>query len=65
MVAGGMGITLLPTLAIPFEATPNSGLAVIPFGAQAPHRTIGLAWRKNAPRHRAFEALAQTLSAIR
>ena len=60
-----MGVTLLPSLAVPYEADPNDALVAIPFRGAAPIRTIGLAWRKRAPRHRAYEALAEALAAVR
>lgn len=62
MVAGGMGITLLPSVAVSFEAAPNPDLVVIPFRAPVPRRTIALAWRANAPRREVFEALADMLA---
>ena len=62
MVAAGLGITLLPSLAIEVEVRAGLGLAVVPFRAPAPGRTIGLAWRRSSPRGDEFALLAKTLA---
>ncbi|MBW3550932.1 MAG: LysR family transcriptional regulator [Proteobacteria bacterium] len=48
MVAAGVGITLLPVLAVqpPMPASPD--LALIPFRGQPPHRQIAMVWRKSS-----------------
>jgi LysR family hydrogen peroxide-inducible transcriptional activator len=56
MVAGGAGVTLLPELAVPTEA-PRAEIAVRPFAAPAPERSIALVWRRES-------ALSETLRAI-
>ena len=61
MVAAGLGITLLPSLAIEVEVRAGLGLAVVPFRAPAPGRTIGLAWRRSSPRGDEFRLLGKTL----
>ena len=48
MVASGLGVTLLPALAVPTEAE-RAGLHVRPFAAPAPARTIALVWRRRSP----------------
>ena len=48
MVAGGMGITFLPQIAIRTENRARS-LVTRAFGARGPSRTLALAWRKTAP----------------
>jgi LysR family hydrogen peroxide-inducible transcriptional activator len=45
MVAGGVGITLLPGIALKTENRARS-LAIQSFGARGPSRTLVLAWRK-------------------
>ncbi len=60
MVAGGSGLTLLPTLALPVEAKAGD-LAVVPFRKPAPGRTVGLAWRPTSPRAEDFRLLAELL----
>ncbi|MFT5287444.1 MAG: LysR family hydrogen peroxide-inducible transcriptional activator [Planctomycetota bacterium] len=62
MVANGLGITLLPELAIEREAAAVPRLHVIPFGADGPFRSVGLAWRPNSPRGEEFRALGTALA---
>jgi LysR family hydrogen peroxide-inducible transcriptional activator len=59
MVAGGLGLTLLPSIAIPIEARRGAGLATRPFRAPAPFRTIGLAWRPSSAKKRHFVDLGE------
>ncbi len=62
MVAMGLGLTLLPALAV--DAAPRANKKAVeirPFKAPAPGRTIALVWRKRAPFPETFEHLAQTL----
>lgn len=61
MVAGGVGITLLPGIALRSENRARS-LAALSFGSRAPTRTLVLAWRKTSPRDAALRLLAGTLS---
>ena len=63
MVGMGLGVTLLPALAV--EAAPRAGKKMIEVRAfkNPPGRTIGLVWRKRAPFPETFERLAQTLKA--
>jgi LysR family hydrogen peroxide-inducible transcriptional activator len=60
MVASGIGVTLLPEMAVPVEVRPDE-IAVRPFAAPAPVRRIGLAWRPQSPRKAAFRVLAEVL----
>jgi len=60
MVAGGAGVTLLPQLAVPTE-TARIGLRVRPFAEPAPHRTIGLVWRRSSPLAPALRQVAATI----
>lgn len=57
MVAGGAGMTLLPKLAIATE-TKRTKLVIRPLAQPAPHRLLGLAWRKHSPIAAALGALA-------
>ena len=64
MVGMGLGLTLLPALAV--DAGPRSNKKMIetrPFKSPPPGRTIGLVWRKRAPFPETFERLAATLKA--
>jgi LysR family hydrogen peroxide-inducible transcriptional activator len=60
MVRGGSGLTLLPELSLAVEGR-NKGLALVPFAAPAPHRTIGLAWRRSSGRAAEYALLAESL----
>jgi LysR family hydrogen peroxide-inducible transcriptional activator len=57
MVANGLGLTLLPASSLAVEARPGSGIALRPFAAPAPGRTLGLVWRRGSPRGSEFRAL--------
>jgi len=61
MVIGGMGITLLPALALELETRRERSLAVSRFKRPVPFRTIGLAWRRTSPRGEEFRKLAESL----
>jgi LysR family hydrogen peroxide-inducible transcriptional activator len=60
MVAGGSGLTLLPTLSLPVEGK-ATGLVVIPFAGPSPFRTIGLGWRPTSPRAEEYRLLGELL----
>lgn len=64
MVANGLGITLLPELSLPFEVH-DPRIALLPFAAPEPIRTVALAWRRSSPRKRDFVELARLLTASR
>ena len=48
MAAGGAGVTLLPSVAVPIENR-RGGLVVRPFLPPAPARTLALVWRPGSP----------------
>jgi LysR family hydrogen peroxide-inducible transcriptional activator len=50
MVANGLGLTLLPDMAVPIETYRLPGVAVVPFAEHGPTRTIALVWRPGSPR---------------
>jgi LysR family hydrogen peroxide-inducible transcriptional activator len=64
MVAGGAGVTLLPALSLEVE---NRGgeLALRPFAAPRPGRTLVLAWRRRSPRGAALRGVAATIREAR
>ena len=62
MVARGLGVTLLPLLAVATEAE-RAGLAIRPFAEPAPRRTIVLIWRRGSPWAATFRKVAATLAA--
>jgi LysR family transcriptional regulator, hydrogen peroxide-inducible genes activator len=62
MVAGGLGITLLPRLAVEAGVTTGTDVTLRPLSGRGAWRTIGLAWRPTAPREADFRALAAVLA---
>ena len=64
MVAGGLGVTLLPRLAVATGLIDNTGIELRPLAAAGAWRTIGLAWRPGAPRSADYAALVPLLSAV-
>jgi LysR family hydrogen peroxide-inducible transcriptional activator len=60
MVASGAGVTLLPELAVATEAQ-RAALRVRPFADPAPHRTIGLVWRRGHPLAGTLRKIAGTI----
>ena len=64
MVSNGMGLTLLPEIAVPAETEKMRGLAVTPFAEPMPHRDIALFWRKSSKRLPDFGALSQSIQAV-
>lgn len=61
MVAAGVGVTLLPTLAVPSEVRIHN-LRVRRFADTEAVRTIGLVWRKNSSLTPALRQLATSMS---
>lgn len=55
MVASGIGITLIPQMAI----NKNSDVVYIPFNKEIPARTIALIWRKTSPRDELLKKISQ------
>jgi len=62
MVANGLGMTLLPELAVPLESR-RGDIRLMRFADPEPQRVIGLAWRRSSPRKRHFEELGQMIAA--
>ena len=61
MVASGLGITLLPKLAVAAGIVDGTGLVLRPLTGPGTWRTLGLAWRPNAPRAADYRALGSHL----
>ncbi|WP_228980379.1 hydrogen peroxide-inducible genes activator [Streptomyces sp. DH12] len=61
LVAGGLGVTLLPRTAVKVETGRNPSLATGYFADPAPSRRIALAMRTGAARQAEFEELAGAL----
>jgi LysR family hydrogen peroxide-inducible transcriptional activator len=64
MVINDLGITLLPQLAVTIEAR-DKRLSLVRFASPEPKRTIGLAWRKSAPRKQDYADLGRVLAKAR
>ncbi|MEV5973835.1 hydrogen peroxide-inducible genes activator [Streptomyces sp. NPDC051921] len=61
LVAGGLGVTLLPRTAVKVETARNPALFTADFADPAPSRRIALAMRTGAARQSEFEELAGSL----
>ncbi len=64
MVAEGLGLTLVPDLAIQAGLLKGKNLKAIPLKGGGEGREIGLCWRSSNPRANEFKLLAQELKAI-
>ncbi|ADM09319.1 transcriptional regulator, LysR family protein [Parvularcula bermudensis HTCC2503] len=67
MVAGGLGTTLLPKIAVDHGLAAFSGLAAVPIVEAAgtvPSRDLGLAWRRNSGREADARALADMMAEL-
>ncbi len=62
MVAGGLGVTLLPRLAVAAGVTAGTGIELRPLAANGAWRTLGVAWRPNAPRASEYRSLLPLLA---
>jgi LysR family hydrogen peroxide-inducible transcriptional activator len=60
MVAGGVGATLLPLLAVATEVK-RAGLRIRPIAEPTPGRTIALGWRKHSPIGPTMKGLASAI----
>ncbi len=48
MVGAGLGVTVIPEMAVPVD-TPAAAVSVAHFAGAQPARTIGMIWRKSSP----------------
>ena len=62
MVGAGIGVTLIPEMAVPVE-TRSAAVSVVRFHHTKPARRLGMIWRKTSPLGPRFRALAGTLRA--
>ncbi|MGE0418776.1 MAG: hydrogen peroxide-inducible genes activator [Acetobacteraceae bacterium] len=62
MVAGGLGVTLLPRLSVAAGIAEGTGIVLRQLAGASAWRTLGLAWRSNAPRAADYRALAPHLA---
>lgn len=62
MVDGGLGLTMLPGMAIDAGILKGTDVHAKPLDAENASRTIALVWRKGSPRERDFRLLADFLT---
>ncbi|MGQ7843595.1 LysR substrate-binding domain-containing protein [Granulosicoccus sp. 3-233] len=62
MVSEGLGVTLLPELAIDGGVAAHAAIDLVPLPDACP-RTIALAWRKSSPHNTLFRSIAGILAA--
>jgi LysR family transcriptional regulator, hydrogen peroxide-inducible genes activator len=68
MVAGGVGITVLPRMSV-HEVKAHAGgvdaglLSYVPFDEPVPDRRVVLAWRKSFTRMPAIDAISEAIAA--
>jgi LysR family hydrogen peroxide-inducible transcriptional activator len=62
MVAGGLGVTLLPQLAVAAGIADGTGIVLRPLSGGATWRTLGLAWRRRAARAEEYRAMAPVVA---
>ena len=60
MVGAGLGVTLIPEMAVPVE-TRSAAVCVARFADPQPRRTIGMVWRKSSPLSEQFLRIAETV----
>jgi LysR family hydrogen peroxide-inducible transcriptional activator len=63
MVASGMGVTVVPCLAVPNEPQPH--VTYVPFADPVPSRKVVLAWRRSFTRYEAIAALRNAIYACK
>lgn len=62
MVGAGIGVTLIPEMAVALEVR-SGAVAVARFPAPQPQRTIGMVWRKSTPLARQLTQIAEVVAA--
>ena len=65
MVDNGLGLTMLPEIALTAGILDHTRITARPLGGDNPKRTIALAWRRASPREKDFRLLAEILSSVR
>jgi len=63
MVGAGIGVTLIPEMAVPVE-TRSAPVAVSRFAAPAPTRMVGMIWRKTNPLADQLREIAQVVQDV-
>ena len=63
MVGAGIGVTLIPEMAIGLE-TRSASVSVVALGDPRPSRTVGLVWRKASPLADQFARIGEVIRAV-
>ena len=61
MVENGLGVTMLPEIALDAGILDHTNIAARPLEAEHPTRTLALVWRRASPRERDFQLLGEVL----
>ena len=61
MVDNGLGVTLVPEMAVDAGILDGTRVVARPLDADHPARRIALVWRKGSPREKEFRLLADAL----
>jgi LysR family hydrogen peroxide-inducible transcriptional activator len=61
MAANGLGVTLIPDMALKAKLLKGSELVARPLAGGKPGRRIGLIWRKTSAREKEFRLLGQAI----
>ena len=64
MVAGGLGVTLLPRIEVDSGVTQGAAVLLRPLAGRGAWRTIGLAWRPGSPREGDYRSLGKKLADV-
>lgn len=64
MVANGLGVTLMPQLALDAGILRGLDLAARPLGGETPYRTLALVWRRTSGRKETMKRLAAFLASL-
>jgi LysR family hydrogen peroxide-inducible transcriptional activator len=61
MVGNGLGVTMVPEMAVSAGILDGTGVVALPLEAEHAYRRIALIWRKGSPREKDFRLLAEAL----
>lgn len=64
MVAAGLGVTLLPEMAVAVEAGRTAGIATVPLSEDGASREIALVWRPGAARTAEYQELCRVMQPL-
>ncbi len=64
MVAAGVGITLLPALAVKPPVAPSENIRLIKIGDHPPHRRIAMMWRRSSAITPLLQRMVETFRAL-